>query len=68
MTDKKEFVPGRQVILDDGRLGILCNPRGCFCGPSGEACWDIALDGVSGIQAHGGTFRLDDGSHDRIEL
>ena len=65
--DQKEFVPGRRVVLDDGRFGTLCNPRGCFCGPNGEACWDIALDESGGVQAHGGTFRLAGDPHQSID-
>lgn len=61
MIGQHEFVPGARVVLEDGRIGILRNPRGCFCGPSGEACWDIAMDEASGVQAHGGTFYLADG-------
>jgi hypothetical protein len=45
--------------MEDGRLGTLANPRGCYCGANGEACWDIALDEGGGIQAHGGTFRAE---------
>ncbi len=55
------FVPGASIVLDDGRSGTLCNPRGCQCGPHGEACWDISLSEGGGIQAHGGRFRLASG-------
>lgn len=58
MTAMPEFVSGQRVVLDDGRPGTLCNPRGCRCGPNGEACWDIAFEDGFGIHAHGGTFRL----------
>lgn len=59
MTDTPKFASGQRVVLDDGRHGTLENPRGCFCGPNGEACWDIGLLGeAGGVQAHGGTFRL----------
>lgn len=50
--------PGVEVVLADGKRGRLCSPRGCFCGPKGEPCWDIAyLDEIGGVQAHGGTFK-----------
>lgn len=52
-----EFSFEQRVVLEDGRLGTLENPRGCRCGPNQEPCWDIALDEGGGIQAHGGTFR-----------
>lgn len=62
------FLPGARVVLEDGRPGTLKNPRGCYCGPHGEACWDIALDEVGGVQAYGGTFRLlDKGKHESAQ-
>lgn len=47
---------GRRVRMEDGRLGKLSTPRGCYCGPNKEECWDITLDEGRGIQAQGGTF------------
>lgn len=56
--DYGPWKPGQIVVLNDGKLGRMDNPRGCFCGPNGEACWDIALVGeTGGVQAHGGTWR-----------
>ncbi len=54
----EDWKPGDKARLKDGRVGTLQNPRGCFCGPKGEECWDIAFDDEEGgIQAHGALFR-----------
>lgn len=53
----KDWKRGDKVILEDGREGILQNPRGCYCGPNGEPCWDIATSSTTGVQAHGGTWK-----------
>jgi hypothetical protein len=61
LNDNHAFFPGSFVVMNDDRLGMLENPRGCYCGPKGEACWDISyVHETGGIQAHGGTFRLAD--------
>ncbi len=56
----EEWKPGDIVRLEDGGVGTLQNPRGCFCGPKGEECWDIGVPEGGGIQAHGGTFHRSD--------
>lgn len=59
-TSASPMKAGNRVrFLDDGKVGILQNPRGCFCGENGEACWDVAYEAEpGGVQAHGGTFEL----------